>query len=251
MTVQITVLFFTLGLIFGSFFNVVGLRLPAKLSFANDRSMCPQCKHILSWYELVPVLSYLKQLGRCRHCHTAISLMYPVIEVLTGLLFAYSYLRHGLGLELVIAICFMSMLVIILVADISYMLIPDRVLLFFLPLFIILRVIQPLHPWWSSIVGGILAFVLIAVIILVSRGGMGAGDMKLFGVLGIVLGVKQVMLAFILSCMIGAIVSLFLLLLKRINRRQPFPFGPYIVVAAIISYFDGYSLINWYMQLFS
>ncbi len=249
MDTSLIFLFFLLGLIFGSFFNVVGLRLPTKQPFANDRSICPQCKQTLSWYELIPVLSFLLQLGKCRHCQVKISPIYPIIEIATGFLFACSYVLFGLHLELIMALLLMSMLIIIFVSDITYMLIPDKLLLFFLPLFIVMRYVEPLDPWWSAIVGALIGFAVIAIVILVSRGGMGAGDMKLFGVLGIVLGMQKVLLAFFLACVIGAFIGMLLLLFKVIERKQPIPFGPYIVVAAIVTYFYGDSLLNWYLNL--
>ncbi|AIF43210.1 A24 family peptidase [Virgibacillus sp. SK37] len=238
--------FFLFGLIFGSFFNVVGLRLPKQIPFANDRSICPQCKEQLNWYENIPVVSFIIQVGKCRHCQQPISFIYPITEVVTGISFAVSYAVFGWQIELAIALLFVSMLMILFVADITYMLIPDKVLLFFLPLFVILRVVEPLDTWWSSIVGAIVGFVLLAAIILISRGGMGAGDMKLFGLLGIVLGVKGVLLAFFLSCMIGAIIGIILLVSGKIDRKQPIPFGPYIVAASLITYFYGDNLLNWY-----
>lgn len=240
---------FVFGLVFGSFFNVVGLRSPRDETFVNDRSYCPNCKHQLSWYELIPVVSFLIQKGKCRNCNQRISIIYPTTELLTGFLFAFSYIHIGLELELITALFLMSMLMIILVSDISYMIIQNKVLLFFLPFFIIMRVIVPLEPWWSSIVGGLVAVVLIAIIIIISRGGMGAGDMKLFGVLGIILGTSKVLLAFFLSCLIGAVIGIFLLAFKIIERKQPIPFGPYIIVAAILTYFYGDAMINWYFNL--
>ncbi|MGY0693078.1 prepilin peptidase [Virgibacillus sp. FSP13] len=248
MDTSLIFLFFLLGLIFGSFFNVVGLRLPTKQPFANDRSICPQCKQTLSWYELIPVLSFLLQRGKCRHCQAKISPMYPIIEIATGFLFACSYVLIGLHLELIMALLLMSMLIIILVADITYMLIPDKLLLFFLPLFIVMRYVKPLEPWWSAIVGALIGLAVIAIVILISRGGMGAGDMKLFGVLGIVLGMQKVLLAFFFACVFGALIGMLLLLFKVIERKQPIPFGPYIVVATIVTYFFGDSLLNWYFN---
>ncbi|SHF78731.1 prepilin peptidase [Ornithinibacillus halophilus] len=240
-----------LGLIFGSFFNVVGLRLPKNLPFTNDRSYCPHCNHTLAWYELIPVFSYIIQCGKCRNCKIKISIQYPLIEFLTGLLFAFSYITFGFTIELIVSLLFVSMLVILLITDIKYMLIPNKVLLFFLPFFIVLRIVEPLDPWWSSVVGGVFGFVLLAFIILISRGGMGAGDMKLFGVLGIILGMKGVLLAFFLACIIGSIVGVILLKFKIIERKQPVPFGPYIVVASLITYFYGAALIQWYFNLIS
>ncbi|WP_373893056.1 A24 family peptidase [Virgibacillus sp. CBA3643] len=250
MDVIFVVLFFLFGLIFGSFFNVVGLRVPRNQTFSNDRSFCPACKHILSWYELIPVVSYVIQQGKCRHCHGKISSIYPIIELTTGFLFMISYVMIGLQLELITALLLISMLVIILVSDITYMLIPNKVLLFFLPLIILMRIVQPLDPWWSAFAGGLIGSAIIALIILVSRGGMGAGDMKLFGVLGVVLGVEKVLVAFFLSCIIGAIIGMMLLLFKIIDRKQQVPFGPYIVVAALLTYFYGDSLLNWYFTFF-
>ncbi|ALX48357.1 prepilin peptidase [Lentibacillus amyloliquefaciens] len=251
MTNPLILLFFLLGMIFGSFFNVVGLRAPQKRSFASDRSICPHCKNQLSWYELIPILSYLFQLGKCRHCRSAISIMYPVIELITGLLFAFSYIKLGFQVELVTALLLMSLLVIIFVTDMKYMLIPNNVLLFFLPLLIFTRIINPLDPWWSSITGALSGMVIIAIIILASRGGMGGGDMKLFGILGIVLGFDKTLLTLFLSCVLGAVVGLVLLLTKVIDRKQAVPFGPYIVTAAVVAYFYGESLLGWYFNHFS
>lgn len=243
-------IFFLLGLIFGSFFNVIGLRLPQNIPFSNDRSACPHCSTQLSWYENIPLLSFLLQVGKCRHCKRRISFIYPAVEMFTGGLFAVSYIQFGLEWELLTALLLVSMLMIVLVADIAYMLIPNKVLLFFLPLLIGMRIIVPLDPWWSPLAGGLIGVAVVALIILVSRGGMGAGDMKLFGVLGIVLGTEKLLLAFFLSCTIGALIGLVLLVGKLIDRKQPVPFGPYIVVAALISFFYGEELIRFYFQFY-
>ncbi|RIU89726.1 prepilin peptidase [Oceanobacillus picturae] len=242
-------LFFALGLLFGSFFNVVGLRVPKKIPFANDRSRCPNCDHQLAWYDNIPLLSFAIQRGKCRYCRKPISSIYPVVEALTGVLFALSYMQIGLNKEIVTALLLVSLLMIILVSDLAYMLIPNKVLLFFLPFLAIMRFLEPLEPWWSSLVGAIAALVIIALVIMISRGGMGAGDMKLFGVLGIVLGLQGTLLAFFLSCIIGAIVGLLLIVLKVIDRKQPVPFGPYIVLASLITYFSGERLIDWYITI--
>ena len=240
------VFFFLFGVTFGSFYNVVGLRSPKKETFVNDRSYCPNCKNTLSWYELIPIVSYVVQRGKCRNCKQSISIIYPTIEMTTGLLFAFSFWKIGFGWELVTALLLVSMLMIILVSDLTYMIIQNKVLLFFLPLFIIMRFIVPLEPWWSPIAGALAASILIALIIIISRGGMGAGDMKLFFVLGIVLGLGEVLLAFFLSALIGAVIGIILMMLKLIKRKQAVPFGPYIVIATLITYFYGAVIIDWY-----
>lgn len=240
--------FFLFGLVFGSFFNVIGLRLPKNEPFIKNRSCCPSCGKQLVWRELIPIISFLLQGRKCSHCKNRISFLYPVVELLTGLLFVFSYSMINLQLELVTSLLLISMLMIIFVSDITYMIIPNNVLLFFLPLFIVMRISHPLDPWWSSMTGAVTGYGIIFAIILISRGGMGAGDMKLFGVLGIVLGTKQILLVFFLACILGAAVSLLLMLFNKMKRNKPVPFGPYIMFAALISYFYGYPMINWYVS---
>lgn len=248
MELFIAVLLFLFGIVFGSFYNVVGLRTPKDEKFTNDRSYCPHCKKQLSAFELIPVLSYIMQRGKCRNCKTKISYIYPTIELLTGLLFVYSYFQIGLELELITALLFISMLMIILVTDITYMLIPNKILLFFLPLFIVMRIVVPLDPWWHPIAGFLLGFMMLALIIIASRGGMGGGDMKLFALLGIIIGPWELLLTFFLASLFGAVVGIALMIAKIIKRGEPIAFGPYIVAAAIIVYFHGETMINWYMN---
>lgn len=241
-------LFFLLGIIFGSFFNVVGLRIPKKITFTNDRSYCPKCNKQLYWYELIPIVSFLIQRGKCRQCHNNISILYPLIEFSTGIMFVYSYLKIGFELELITALLLVSMLIIIFVSDLTYMLIPNKILLFFLPLFILMRFISPIEPWYNPLIGAATGFLLIAIIIVVSNGGMGAGDMKLFGVLGIVLGLGKVLLTFFLAALLGALLGGIMMAMKKVKKQQPIPFGPYIVIGALVSYFYGEQIITIYLS---
>lgn len=126
------------------------------------------------------------------------------------------------------------------------MLIPDKVLLFFAPLFIIERVLIPLDPWWSPIIGAAIGFGLLLLIAIISKGGMGGGDIKLFAILGLVLGWKLVLLAFFMSTLFGSIFGIIGLLIKKVERGKPMPFGPYIALGTIVTYFWGEALINWY-----
>ena len=250
MEIYLTSIFFLFGSVFGSFFNVVGLRIPKNLPFHNDRSYCPRCKQQLKWYELIPIISYVVQRAKCRNCDTYISPIYPIIEAFTGFLFAFSFMKIGYEVELVTALFFVSMLVIIFVSDITYMVIPDKVLLFFLPFVILMRILSPLTPWHDAIIGSVVGFGLIVLIIIVSQGGMGAGDMKLFGVIGIVLGWKNVLLTFFIAAFLGAIIGGILMLVNKVKKKQPIPFGPYIVVGALVSYFYGEQIISLYLSFF-
>lgn len=240
--------FFIIGMVLGSFFCVVGIRVPRSNFFEKNRSYCPHCHHSLVWHELLPIISYISQNGKCKHCKQPISPIYPFIELSTGVLFAYSYYYFGFSSELVVSLLFISLLAIIVVTDLEYMLIPNKILLFFLPFFLLLRLIFPVEPWYDPLIGGAIGYLLIAVIILASNGGMGAGDMKLMGVAGIVIGWKGVLLTIFIASLVGGLIGLLLLLFRLRKRKQSMPFGPYIALGALISYFFGDELILWYFE---
>ncbi|MER2170840.1 MAG: A24 family peptidase [Psychrobacillus psychrodurans] len=243
-------LFFLYGLIFGSFFNVVGLRVPKKESIVHPPSHCTVCDRRLTIKDLVPVFSYVFLKGKCRGCGTKIHWVYPVMELVTGLLFAFAYYQLGFTLELAVALLFISLLGIITVSDIAYMLIPDKILIFFLIPLIVLRVFVPLSPWWDSIIGAFVGFGVLFLIAVVSKGGMGGGDIKLFFVIGLVLGWIPTLLTLFLASIIGTVVGIISLRRTKQGRKTPIPFGPSIAIAAIISYFYGEMLVDWYVNLF-
>jgi leader peptidase (prepilin peptidase)/N-methyltransferase len=239
---------FFYGLLLGSFFNVVGLRVPKGESIVKPRSHCPSCKRTLTAWELIPVVSYVIQSGKCRGCGSRISSLYPLMELATAVLFTISPLLVGWSKELVISWTLISLLIIIIVSDIRYMVIPDKVLLFFAVIFIIERIFIPLHPWWDSLVGAIIGFSLLLLIAFVSKGGMGGGDIKLFALLGFVLGGKMVLLSFFCSTFYGTIFGLIGMVLGKVRRGEPMPFGPYIAMGTLTVYFFGQMIIGWYKQ---
>lgn len=232
--------FFLVGLPFGTLFYIVGLQ---SVKNVNERHhpTCSKCDEGLN----LKVLLF----GQCQHCGRKFILMHFLTISLTAVLFLITYFKFGFQVEIVLSLLFIALLMVILVSDLTHMIIPNKVLLFFLPIFIMYRILYPLDPWWSSVLGALIGFVIILIFIIVSRGAIGAGDMKLFGLLGIVLGVKNILLTFILSTMIGAVVGLILLVFKLINPKQETPFGPYIVIGSLIAYFYGSNIIQWYGQI--
>ncbi|WP_203361598.1 A24 family peptidase [Bacillus sp. REN10] len=240
---------FLYGLVFGSFFHVVGCRVPVKRSFILSRSTCSHCHHPLTAMELIPVLSYIKQKGRCINCQARISPIYILVELITAILFTYAYIDFGIGLEWLLAITFISLLIIITVSDLLYMVIPDKLLLFFSGFFLIERYLLPLEPWWDSFLGAAVGFFLPFSLAIITKGGMGGGDIKLFAVIGLVLGTKGIWLTFILSAFLGVIGGLIGLWLGLISRKQPFPFGPFIAASALLVLFRENSLLKWYEAL--
>ncbi|MDR0138192.1 A24 family peptidase [Metabacillus idriensis] len=241
---------FIYGLLLGSFYNVVGLRVPMKQSIVAPRSSCPGCGHTLTAGELIPVVSYVLQGGKCRKCNASISPLYPFVEGMTALLFAAAALLIGWSGELAVALTLISLFMIIFVSDIKYMIIPDKVLLFFAGLFLIERIFIPLSPWWDSLIGAAAGFFLLLSIAFLSNGrGMGGGDIKLFAVLGFALGWKLVLLSFFLSCLVGSVIGLAAILTGKVKRRQPMPFGPSIMAGTLLAYFCGEELLMWYFRL--
>ena len=237
------------ALLLGSFYNVVGLRIPKGMSIVAPRSHCTSCKQTLTGIDLIPVLSYVFSKGRCRYCKQAVSPIYPLFELLTAVLFVLAPLLMGWTYELVIAWTLISMLIIIVITDIHYMLIPNKILLFFFLLFIFERFFIPYQTLPNHLIGLAVGFVIPALVLLLSKGGMGGGDIKLFAVLGFVMGWKLIILTFFLSSLIGMIAGLIGMLFGKVKKSVPIPFGPSIAVAALIVYFAGEELLNWYFSL--
>jgi leader peptidase (prepilin peptidase) / N-methyltransferase len=241
---------FIYGIIVGSFLNVVGLRVPLGQSIVKPRSHCTSCKRTLSAFDLIPVLSYLFFKGKCRTCSEKVSAIYPTIELATGGLFAFALYKIGFTAEFLVAIMFICLGMVIIVTDLTYMLIPNKILLFFTFLIIPLRIFSPLTPWWDAIVGAGVGFLLLYIVAVVSKGGMGGGDVKLFGVLGLFVGLKGVLITFFLSTFLGAVVGILGLVTGKVKRKQAIPFGPFIIIAAFITYFFQGDIITWYMENF-
>jgi leader peptidase (prepilin peptidase) / N-methyltransferase len=244
------IIVFLYGLLLGSFYNVVGLRVPLKQSIVKPRSHCPYCQHTLSPFELIPVVSYLLQGGKCRRCKAPVSPLYPAVELMTGLLFVLAPLVMGWTFELAIAWTLISLMVIVFVSDIKYMIIPDKVLLVFAVIFLLERIFIPLSPWWDSAAGAAAGFFLLLFIAVVSKGGMGGGDIKLFAVIGLALGIKTVLLTFFLATLFGAFFGIAGLLTGKIEKGKPIPFGPYIALGCLTAYFWGDRLLHWYLYSF-
>ncbi|PLT32392.1 A24 family peptidase [Bacillus sp. V5-8f] len=242
---------FILGAVLGSFYNVVGLRVPENVSIVRPRSHCATCHRTLGAVDLIPVLSYLLLRGKSRCCGNKISMIYPIVELVTGLLFLHAFYWFGLTGELAVALTFISLLVIIFVSDIVYMIIPDKVLLFFIPVILVERMLVPLNPWWDMFAGAFIGFGLLYLIAILSKGGMGGGDIKLFFVIGLVLGLKLTILAFFISTLIGALYGILGMGLGKLRRSQPIPFGPFIAIGALVSYFYGNFIMIFYFDVFN
>lgn len=244
------IVMFIFGTIFGSFYNVVGDRLPDGKSIVKPGSHCPKCGHMLKPIELIPVLSYIMQGGKCKKCKCRVPIFHPLFEIFVGLLFLGCYLSFGISTNLIIALTFSSMLAILIVSDYYYMIIPDEVLIVFgILLLIETFAISGLSVTLTSILNGAIAFVCMFGIkkfgdFLFKTDSMGGGDIKLLFFFGFVLGWEMAIFSIFIGSLIGLPISLITLKVKKTNI---IPFGPFLSFGALIimlTHFDMTSLIS-------
>lgn len=234
------VLFFVLGLFMGSFFTVVGKRLPKKERFIMGRSHCDNCHHILSLFDMVPVLSFLFLKKRCRYCKERIEDLSTCMELFTGILFALSYLVFGFSYDLLIALGIISMLIIISVSDISYFIIPDELLIFFTGYFLTFITLRSgILAALVSILSGLFLFLVMYGIMLIGnflfkKETLGGGDIKMMFVFGLLLHPFLGIIVIFLGSLIALPVSLFILFKKN---RNLIPFGPFLLISFTFVYF--------------
>jgi len=231
-----------LGLVIGSFLNVVIYRLPRGLGFVRGRSFCPKCKHKVNWFDNVPVISFLILKGRCRFCGGKISWRYPLIELLAGALFYLSYLSH-LSFLSYLLICG---LVVIFFVDLEHQIIPDEIVIPLSILFLGYRLLTNIQYLISNfLITGIVSFLFLYLIHLLTKGkGMGLGDVKLAFLMGLVLGFPKIVVAFYLAFLTGAFVGVILILLSRAKLKQKIAFGPFLVFGTIFSLLWGEKIVT-------
>ncbi len=232
--------FFIIGSLLGSFYNVVGLRIPNGESIVYPSSHCPRCGHKLKWYELIPVISYLFLKGKCRNCKEKISWIYPFIELLTAILFTVSYYSFGFSYELIYSLIVTSLLSLVIVSDINYMIIPDRFIVISAVLIIVGKFLQSgVVDGFISIGYGVISFGILYLIMLLGnkifmKECLGGADIKLFFVVGLLFPPLGSMFVLVLACFIALPVSL---ILYFKNKENIIPFGPFIVIATLLVYF--------------
>ena len=262
----ITVVF---SLLIGSFLNVVIVRLPRKMHWQWEKdeqgaapppgiawppSHCPSCEHALSWWENLPLLSYLLLRGRCRACKAGISLRYPLVEALTALLSLIVVLKLGPQWSTVAALVLTWALIALAFIDLEHFLLPDRITLPLLAVGLLVNAIGGFTDPLSALIGavsgyGILWAVYHAHRALTGREGFGYGDFKLLGALGAWLGWQLLPLVILLSAGVGAIIGIALILLRRHQRSEPLPFGPYLAGAGWLALLWGEKWNTLYLNL--
>lgn len=251
MELYYTIVSFVFGTVLGSFYNVVGYRLPREESLITPSSHCTKCQHKLGVSELIPIFSYLFQRGKCKKCKTRISPFYMLFELLTGLLFALAYFLFGFDLKFLIALVFISMTVIVIISDYQTMIIPDEVLIVSSVLILLLTFIdQGTSALIQAFINGGIAFISMYAIKLFGdfvfkKESMGGGDIKLLFVFGITIGWQMALISIVLASFLALPVSFIIMYRKKENI---IPFGPFLTISALLillAELDFQTIINF------
>ena len=254
------ILMFIIGAILGSFYLVIGTRLPKGENIITDRSRCDNCKEKLEWYELIPIISYIIQGGKCRHCHKPIKIVHLIIEIVTGLLFLFGYLYFGLTIKLGIFLVITSLALIIFISDFKYMIILDSPLIIGSILLIILKYFEVgFKDTFISILYGIVLFIFMYLIKLLGdnmfkKESLGGGDIKLSFIIGLTLGYYGIGLRMGLICIIfSAFLALpYAIASVYLKKKNELPYGPFLISALVVAFifFDKFKNILIFFSIF-
>jgi leader peptidase (prepilin peptidase)/N-methyltransferase len=245
-----------MGLILGSFLNVCIWRVPRGQSVVMPSSRCPSCGTPLRALDNIPVLSYLFLGGRCRYCKAGISPRYPLVEVLNAALYVMVLQRFGVGWHLPFYLAFVSCLVVITFIDLDFQIIPDRITLTGIPVGLLAGSLILPDPFLrmaplgykASVVGALGGFGLFYAVALLSRGGMGGGDIKMMAMIGALMGWKAVLLTTFLGSLAGSVVGVSLIVFKGKGRKTKIPFGPFLALGALLTLFWGQEILRLYLN---
>jgi leader peptidase (prepilin peptidase) / N-methyltransferase len=243
-----TFFIFLLGLLIGSFLNVCIYRIPASQSIVSPPSSCGACGHQLNFWDMMPVVNYIINQGKCRYCKASYSIQYPLIELLNGMLYVLTFYYYGLSLIFVLYAIIISSLIVISVIDLKTQTIPDELNLFAFIITVILGAYLFKGYYLNHFYGFLFGFVLFLLIAVLTN-AMGGGDIKLMGVLGLLFGLQGILFVTVFSFVYGALISLLLILAKKASRKDYIPFGPFISIAALTYILFGNAILTFYFQL--
>ena len=255
-TIYFSAVVFLFGLVVGSFNNVAIFRIPESKSLWTPRSFCPQCGKTIVWHDNLPLLSYAILHGQCRNCHESISARYPLVELITGLLYLAVFAKCGFTwkAELLPYLFMVTVLVIVSVIDIQMQIIPNKIIYPAIPIGLAAMGIVALvrgdgNIILRSLIGFAIGAVPLGLLALLIPKGMGMGDAKLAAFTGIFLGYYQA-IALFFGFLLGSILGILLMVLGRKGRKSRIPFGPYLAAGALIALFWGPAIWDFYRNLF-
>jgi leader peptidase (prepilin peptidase)/N-methyltransferase len=237
-----------LGLLVGSFLNVCIVRWPAEESVVRPRSRCPQCGNLIGWYDNIPVVSWLALRAKCRHCALPIPARYPLVELATGIIWAWAAWRYGVSLEMLRAAVFFTILLGIAMTDAREYIIPDEFSLGGAVLGLIFAFAGGALPWPDALIGALVGYGLLWLVAVIGHRmfgeeAMGGGDVKMMAMIGAFLGWQGVLLTLFLGALIGTAIFL---PMKLMGREKLVPFGIFLAIGAAAMWLVGDALVAWY-----
>lgn len=245
-SILLYIMIFLYGIIIGSFLNVCIYRIPEKQSIVPN-SHCMSCGHRLHWYDLFPLFSYLFLKGRCRYCGAKISIQYPLVEALNGVLYLIVFMANGFSWDSILYCLMVSALVVLSVIDWRTYEIPVGCNIFIGAVGILMCVLDRAH-FLEHLIGAVCVSGVLFLIVLVSGGrAMGGGDVKLMAVAGLVLGWKKIILAFLIGCILGSVIHI--VRMKVTKADHVLAMGPYLAAGIFISALWGGYFIDWYFSM--
>lgn len=267
MTTSLTILFTIVGIAIGSFLNVCIDRLPARKSLISLPSHCDTCQHRISVVDLIPLLNYLWLRGRCRYCHARIPLRIPLVELLSGILFFLAFWRFGLSFQFGITAFWCCVFLVIIFIDWEHKLILNSVTYPMAVVALVILGIDSLMPGslilgnlaflpqdkpsiLSGVIAGAIGLTFFLVVFLINPRGMGMGDVKLAGLIGLVTGLPMVIVALLIGILIGGLVAIVVLSLRLKGRKDVIPYGTFLAIGPIVTLFWGVDIFHWYQNLF-
>lgn len=254
---------FLFGASIGSFLNVTIDRLPHGQSLVRPRSFCDACNRSLASLDMLPVVSYLWLRGRCRYCGAKIPIRVMFTEAITGILFTFLYFRYGFGIEFLVIAAVVSLMLVVAIIDLEHGLILNRIIY---PAIIILLILSPfwselglsrsflgapdlLASFLNSLAAGAGAFLVFLIITMVYPAGMGGGDVKLAGLIGLLVGFPGILLALWMAVVAGGLMAIALLILGKKGRKDSIPFGPFLAGGAMVTLLVGAEIVGRYQEL--
>jgi leader peptidase (prepilin peptidase) / N-methyltransferase len=243
-----------LGLAIGSFLNVVIHRVPRGTSIVRPPSSCPHCGYKLQWYDNIPLVSYALLRGRCRGCGAPIAIRYPIVELLTALVFLAHYFVFGFTPLLVVRLLFACAMIALFAIDLEHQLLPNAITLPGIVMGLVLSLVFPpgiVDALIGMLVGGgVLWAIGEAYFRATGQEGMGGGDVKMLAMIGAFLGWKLVLVTLVLSSFAGSFIGLLVILLGRGGLKHALPYGTFLALGALVASLVGEQLVNWYVGFY-
>ena len=245
------IIIFLVGLSVGSFLNVVIFRLEDLKSIVNERSHCTKCKKTISWYDLLPLLSFMILKGKCRNCSEKISWQYPLVELSVGIIALLTYINFGLSFQSLFYFVVFALLTVVFVVDINTQMVPEE----FVWVALAIAVLGSWHfggfGVLNMIYGGVIGGIIPAFLVIVSKEKwMGAGDIKIGLLLGLLVGFPSAVLMVFLSFILGSIVGLLFIIKRRKSLKDSLPFAPFLISSGFLTLLWGHYVLSWYFGNF-